>query len=362
MKRSILILVFSTALAAAVIAQTQVAPAPAQQDGTPSAQSTQQQAQQPSRTVVTTNLVIVPVTVKDSHGQLVADLTRDDFHVYEDNAERRIVSFSSDPVNISAVVLLDNDLSDKLKKQVQASLVAIAGAFGPHDEVALVTYDQFPTTVLDFSKDNDKLFTQLKRTELGSHSTFVYPDPATAGPINGAPQDPTSAVQVHGPPKYQAGDDLDDAVYTAGQMLKDRGRDRRKIIFLVSDGTNTHNNKHPFDQTAHSLLSADVSVYSISVTRSVPIGKSLIQRGVNSLENYAKITGGDMFYAAKEDDLDRMYTNVTEEARNEYTLTFQPNPSDKTKDFHSIVVTVDKPGLDVTSRDGYYLSSLIIGH
>jgi len=302
--------------------------------------------------------------VKDARGQLVSGLTRDDFRIIEDNLERKIVSFSAEPVPISAVVLIDNDLTDKQAKQVQASLNTISAAFGPADEVALVTYDQFPTTVSDFTNDNDSLYTQLKRVELGSHSTFVYPDPATAGPINPAPNDPTSAVRVKGPPKYQNTSFLDDALYAAGQMLKDRGRDRRKIIFLISDGSDAHDERHPYDVTLTSLLEGDVSVFSISVNHTVPIGKSLVQHGESELDKYAKLTGGDTFFAAKQDDLDRMYTNVTEEARNEYTLTFQPNTNNTTKDYHAIEVRVENHGsnLNILSRDGYYLSSFSIGH
>lgn len=334
-------------------------PAPAAQ------QSTQQPAQQPPPRpiTVTSNLVIVPVTVKDSRGQLVSGLTRDDFAIIDDKTERKIVGFSADPVPISAVLLFDNDLGDKQEKQVQASLETAAAAFGPYDEVALVTYDEYPTTITNFTKDNDALYASLKRLQLGSHNTFVYPDPETSGPINPAPNDPTSAVRVKGPPKYENTSFLDDALYAAGQMLKGRGRDRRKIVFLVSDGSDARSEKHPFDQTLTSLLEEDVSVYSISVTRSVPLGKSLVQHGESELDKYAKLTGGDTFFAAKQDDLDRMYTNLTEEARNEYTLTFQPEQSDVSKDYHPIEVRVENHGnnLNISARDGYYFSALSLG-
>jgi hypothetical protein len=89
-----------------------------------------------------------------------------------------------------------------------------------------------------------------------------------------------------------------------------------------------------------------------------------VQHGQSELGNYATKTGGDTFYAAKQEDLDRMYSNLTEEARNEYTLTFQPNTTDTSKDYHSIDVRVENHGtnLNILSRDGYYLSALSIGH
>ena len=362
-----------------LLAQTQAVPV--QQPAQPVAAPAQQA---PPRPIISpTNLVVVPVIVKDPQGQMVSGLTRDDFKVLVDGKVTRIVGFTDEAVPISAVIVLDNDLSDKQEKQVQASLETISAAFGPGDEVAVETYDQFPTTVSNFTGSNDTLYTMLKRLELGSHSTFVYPDPETAGPINPAPNDPTSGVRVKGPPKYQNTSFLDDAVYAAGQMLNEREKERcaeeekqagklgqpnrytcravRKIIFILSDGSDARNEKHPYDETLTALLEHDISVFSISVTRSVPFGKSLVQHGQSALVNYALKTGGDTFYAAKQDDLDRMYANLTEEARNEYTLTFVPAQKNTGNDYHPIVVDVENHGrnLDIRTRDGYYGSALM---
>ena len=146
------------------------------------------QPQQPPTIIVPTRVVIVPVTVKDSRGQLVAGLEKSDFRLFSDSIEQKIAGFSSDAIPLSTVVLIDNDLPDRAVTQVQKSLEAISGGFGPRDEVALVTYDQYPNLAFDFSTNNDQLFTQLKRLELGSHPTAVISDPTTAGPfINGKP-------------------------------------------------------------------------------------------------------------------------------------------------------------------------------
>jgi len=330
----------------------------------PAAPSQQSRPQQPAGIIQITRAVIVPVTVKDSSGQLVAGLVQSDFRLFSDNIEQKIAGFSSDAIPLSTVVLVDNDLPDRAVTQVQKSLVAIAGGFGPSDEVALVTYDQYPNLVSDFSTNNDQLFTQLKRLELGSHPTQIISDPTTAGPfINGQPVPTATGEPQHGSKRPQNTDSLDDAIYAAGEMLRTRPRDRRKIIFLVSDGSNSKYNHHTFDETLRMLLEADVSVYSISVTRSVPFGKSVAQRGIAAIDKYANQTGGDTFFASKDADLERLYSDVTEQARNEYTLTFYPPAeANNGKDFHSIEVRVERPGLNVTARSGYYQSAIAAGH
>jgi VWFA-related protein len=326
---------------------------PAQQKPAPAAQPDTR-----SRIVARTELVLVPVTVKDGRGQLVGDLERGDFRVLEDGVEQQIVLFDANPFPLSAVVLIDNDLAQRQAEQVQKSLVSISAGFGPGDEAAVVTYEQFPEMVADFSSNNDDLFTKLKRLQLGSHSTAVVADPTTAGPVINGQQLPSSqGVPIHGSARPKNNNALDDAIFAAGQMLRGRGRDRRKIIFLVSDGSNSRHNQHTFDETLRSLLESDISVYSISVSHSIP-GKSILQHGLGQADKYAVKTGGDTFYAGKEGDLDRLYSEVTEEARNQYTLTFAPHGADKAHDYHTIEVRVRRPGLNVSSREGYYQSAL----
>ena len=302
---------------------------------------------------IRTNLVIIPVTVKNRDSQLIGDLQRDEFRVFCDNVEQQIVFFTSDPFPLSAVVLIDNDLSIKSADQVQKSLTAISGGFGPNDEVAIVTYDQFPTTVSEFSFNNDLLFTQLKRLDLRSH----YPGAPVGGPLtSGATSNgrslETGAPTTLGVQQQKQDKDLDDAVYAAGEMLKSRGRDRRKIVFLISDGNNSRTNEHTLDQTLQLLLKSDISVYSISV------GHAFMQKESTRLERYATSTGGDTFYAGKDRGLENLYASVTEQARNQYTITFQPQDTDRSKDYHSIEVRVRRPDLDVTARQGYYQSGL----
>jgi VWFA-related protein len=329
-------------------------------------------APKPPVITTVTRRVIVPVTVKDSHGQLVGDLTRDEFRIFADGVEQKITGFSSEAVPLSAVVLLDNDLNQRVAVQVQKSLTTVASSFGPNDEVAVVTYDQFPQTVSDFSFNNDELYTLLKRIEIGTHNNQVNAGPTSSSPLGGGPPPtnggpvgsgppPAASLQIHGSQRYTSSDALNDALFAAGEMLKTRNRDRRKIIFLISDGSNSNSNEHSFEETLRSLLVADIAVYSISISHSLPVGKSIVQRGAAELDRYAGKTGGDTFYASKQPELERLYSSVTEQARNEYTLTFSPEDITKGQDYHPIEVRVKRADLSVNTRDGYYQSAIAPG-
>ncbi len=300
---------------------------------------------------VNVNFVVVPVAVKDSVGRLVADLAREEFRILEDDVEQRIEVFSSEPFPLSVVVLVDNDLEARVADQVEQTLPALVGGFSANDEVLLARFDQTFKEGKGFTHDPDQLLTQLKRTRVGGS-----PPPAPAGgPLSGAPringrpapgadQLPNSGIIIKG----QVSKNVDDAVFAAATLLKDRGRDRRKIIILISDGANSRHNKVSFGDSVRSLLSAGISVYGIGV------GNAYFNRRLTTLSKYARATAGDVFYGLKRGEIEQLYAGAFEQARNQYTLAYTPRGTDRSLEYHSIEVRVKRPGLYVQAREGYY--------
>ena len=305
-------------------------------------------AQQPRRLGTVSELVRVPVTVKNDKGQIIGDLRREEFRIFEDGREQQLALFSTDPYPLSVVVLIDNDMAVKVRDQVQKSLESISAGLGPQDEAALMLYDEFPQQIMDFTKNNDTVFTQLKRLRLREKATGDFGGPMTAPPsINNQSQLPE--VPNYGMRQEKVVKDLDDAVHAAGELLQSRGGDRRKMIFLIADGLNSHHNKYTYAQTVRLLLTADVSVYSITV------GSALIKHEPGRMTKYPEETGGDSFFASKGDKLEHLYSTTTEEARNQYLLGYVPQNAGG-GEYHSIEVRVERPGLNVTARKGYYYS------
>ena len=323
-------------------------------------------AQQPSlqnddargRITSRVSLVVVPVTVKNSAGELVSDLEQRDFRVFEDGIEQPIEVFSAEAAPLSAAILVDDDLKRSTAEKVQKTLETLAGAFSASDEVSLWRFDEVPEQVSeDFIAENDKLLTQLKHIDLSSSFPGVGSYTMTAGPRVNTAQPPgpaTVPAEANGHPNTKH---IDDAIFAAAEQLQNRPREHRKIIFLISDGQNAKNNTHKYDETLKLLLSNDISIYAVGV------GESNLNRGItflgnNILAKYAHATGGDIFYGGvSRENLEELYARVSEQARNQYTLAYSGAHTDRSKPYHSIEVRVKRPGLTLLTRDGYYLNA-----
>jgi Ca-activated chloride channel family protein len=330
-----------------------------QQSTTPAApeQSPQAPPQQnrQGKIIIPVNQVVVPVTVKDRSGRLIADLRRDEFRIFEDNIEQRIVYFGAEPTPISMVLLVDNDLKSKDAKQVTESLRSVVAGLSLNDEAFVCRFDQFFHMGKGFISDQDKLLTELKRTHLDDEpSVSSSGAPFNNAPsINGhsatgdAPNNTGGLINIKGQPTKA----LDDAVYAAAQLLKDRDpeRQRRKVIFLISDGVNGPKfNTNNYDTVLKELLRYNIAVYGVGV------GSAYFERRFERLSKYAHDTGGDVYYGLKSRAMEELYTKVTEEARNQYTLAYAPSGTDRGSDYHSIEVRVRREGLTILTREGYY--------
>ncbi len=331
------------------------AQAPAKSQDIQSPASTQNPTDSQTTLKFNVNYVFLPVTVKDGAGRLVADLTRGEFRIIDDNVEQRLEFFSAEAFPLSVVILLDNDLKSKDAQQLESSLSALVAGLSTNDEAFVCRFDQNFHPGKGFTRDQEKLLTEIHRTRLDDTKSDA-PPPAPGGTFSGPTINGQSVTSVGAPPTAPStmviGDKttkaLDDAVYEAAQLLKDRGRDRRKMIFLISDGDNGKTNHYTYENTVKELLRYGISVYSLGV------GGGFFERKFSRLQSYAHDSGGDVFYAAKRNSLEELYSRVTEQARNQYTLGYNPKGNDKTKDYHTVEVRVRREGLSILTREGYY--------
>lgn len=350
-KSALLAVALLCVIPASLLSQDPVPPSPAAQEPDAS-----QKPQGPKPIQVVTNAVVVPVTVKDHSGNLVPDLHKDEFRVFEDSVEQEITRLSIEPYPLSLVILIDNDLRSKDQQQVEPSLVSIVGGLSERDEAFICRFDQFFHEGDGFTKNQDTLITELKRTDIASKTSVAPPGGPFNGPtVNnapapGAPPNPAGLTAIKGQPTKV----LDDAVYASAMLLKDRDSSkRRKMILLISDGQNGAKfNTHSYDETKAELLRQGIIVYSVAT------GSSYFERKFNRLVNYSRDTGGDIYYGAKQQAFSEFYSRIAEEARNQYTLYYSPK-GERKLDYHTIEVRVRREGLTILARQGYYGGTLI---
>ncbi|HEY4839223.1 MAG TPA: VWA domain-containing protein [Candidatus Acidoferrales bacterium] len=330
----------------------QLAPPAAQTPQTQAQQQSQAQPQQqkPPSIVSRSEEVLVPVTVKSQNGDMVTSLRKEDFRILEDGVEQRITNLKSDPVPISAVILLDDSLKKKPQDELQASIRAIAGGFGVKDEAAIFRFDQFPQQLTDFISDPDELLTQLGRVQISGgevakqDNSQLAPPPTIGAPSGpGLPANPP--VQLFGGNGIKS---INDAVYAAAQLLRTRPHDNRKIIFLVSDGVDSRGSKYSLEDTVRMAQQAEAAVYSIGV------GVPVADKFHTVLRTFAAQTGGDIFFASSSADLERFYSRIADQARNQYTLSYSPDHKDRVVTYHRIEVRVKLQNLTVEARQGYF--------
>lgn len=320
---------------------------------------------------VNTTFVNVPVTVKDDHGRLVAGLLPKDFQVLENGQVQKIAFFTSDPFPLTAAVVLDLSMPDNELAKIRETLPALMGAFGQFDEVSVYTYGSSVTRVQGFTPAQNDVFIQtikqLQKNSRGRNSGVpVLGGPMASGPtVSGRSVDPGAQQTVNAPQNpstsiYEPESHvLNDAILAAAQDLATRSRDRRRILFVISNGRELHSDAS-YSQVLKVLLTQQITLYGVAVGEAAIPGYRTLERvhlpgqGYGDiLPRYANATGGQVFAEFSEQAIETAYNQVTVVAKNQYTLGYY-TPNKQLGGYREIEVRVLKPDLKVQARAGYY--------
>jgi len=314
---------------------------------------------------VTTNLVLVPVTVTDNQGRLVGGLLPKDFSVLESGQKQTLKFFTSDPFPLSAAVVIDTGMPDVGLKKVQETLSALQGAFSQFDEIGIYTYSSTVGRVADFAGVGKQLTATLNQVK--GYSGANNGPPVTSGPlgpqgpyINGHPLD-TPVTPVSAPPKVARV--LNDAILLAARDLSKRDRARRKIIFIISDGRE-QGSTASYKDTLKVLQTQNITVYAVGVEgAAIPIYDRLQRIHLpktgaalgysDILPKYVNATGGGTVYSEMaQADIERAYARAIGDARNQYTLGYSPKAG--IGGYREIEVVVRRRDVKVYAKRGYY--------
>ncbi len=325
--------------------------------------------------VVQVNFVQVPVTVKDSKGNLVSGLTWRDFTVYENSTREPLRVFSVDPEPLSVAFVIDQTLPSNVMDQVNRSMGSIEGALTPYDEAAVFTYTNGAKEWTGFTGGQSSRLPAVLSLAQATGSDPSVPvtggNPFAACPIsiNGNCADPTlnpgGSTQTNGqldlPKEIHT---LNDAILAAAKELSTRPKERRRIIFVISDGKE-YGSKATWKEVVRYLQTNHVAVYATLVGDSAHWGVEWLDRihvpltGVydNILYRYTVATGGDYYAEGNVNGIERSYAKIADQARDQYTLGYLSHESIYDDKFRHVEVRVDRPNVTVISMDGYWPSA-----
>jgi VWFA-related protein len=178
--------------------------------------------------------------------------------------------------------------------------------------------------------------------------------------VNGAPVGGPIIQPVNTPPRESHV--LNDAILRAALDLAKRDRTRRKLIFVISDGrelgskTNYREVLRVLETHGIQVKAVVVDSGALPVYRQVEKIHHLPGQGYSDiLPRYCSATGGgEILPELSRNAIEEAYAQITSEARNQYTLAYVPKATTGPATYRNIEVLVDKKGLNIYTKAGYY--------
>ncbi|HEY2467847.1 MAG TPA: VWA domain-containing protein [Terracidiphilus sp.] len=333
--------------------------------------------------------VLVPVTVRDKKGALVASLDKNDFSLTEDGRPQVIKSLSREtnlPYKLGLLVDTSKSVSSALEQErkaggmfVDAMLPAEPRVKDP-DQAFLIHFDREVELLEDFTPSRDKLHHELD--DMSASRVASRDD--SEGPE-------TTGDDRERPSRARGGTQLYDAIFLAADELM-KHQDGRKALVVFSDGVD-RGSKDTMNDAVDAADRSNVAIYTIyfkgQEERDSNFGfpggnrrggggypgggggypgggggypggggqrrqpKAVVD-GKKIMQEIATRTGGHAYEAKKREDLDAIYKLIAEELRGQYLLTYTPDKVDNEGGYHKIALKATKGDLQVSTREGYY--------
>lgn len=356
------------------------------QPGEPKLKGENEAAQPDQKISVEVKVVNILASVRDKKGKTIGDLTKDDFVLTEDGKPQEIAYFAKEsdlPLRLGLMV--DTSMSQRrvLGEERDASYGFLDHLLRVDKDLAFVIhFDREVELLQEFTASRPKLQAalQLLQTPEGSMGGRRGGGGGSGGGGNGGQGGPGGWGGGGGQRgRGGAGTLLYDSIYLAADelMKKEQGR---KALIILSDGVD-HGSRETLVSAIEDAQKADTIVYSIlfkddegygggrpGFGMGGPMGggpmgggrrgggQRMPERvdGKKILEQISRETGGRLFEVSKKEPIDKIYAQIEEELRNQYSIGY-PVAKDATPGYHKLSLTAKKKDLIVQARDGYYL-------
>jgi Ca-activated chloride channel homolog len=307
---------------------------------------------------VSSNLVMVPVSVVDANGEPFRGLQVNDFHLVEEGREQQITDIGNpDEVPLDIAILFDVSSSVSQKGffnfQQRAAASFLKQVLKPVDRAAVFTIT-----------DQPRLVSPLASAETAAAKILTIP--AAMSPV------PTAFY---------------DTVMAAAKYLVEKSAERhRRVIVVISDGDDNFSSivkdltvaqyranqkggvtsaaayqnllerrRRAVLEVQKAVQQSDAAFYSINPGGSSVRLNQISMRAQTAMESIAQSTGGTAFVPDGEQGLERVFSEVAAELRGQYLLQYYSNSQASGAQFRRIAVTLPTHAeLRVRARQGYY--------
>lgn len=279
---------------------------------------------------VKVNVVNVLTTVRTKKGEIVRDLTKDDFSILENGRPQKIGYFLRETdLPLTLGLMVDTSMSQRrvMATERGASARFLEQVVRPKDRVFIMQFD---------------MAVQLKTQPTSSFKelddALAYVDTPTRRELQS---------QVGG------GTLLYDAIVTASRDIM-QGKTGRKALIVLTDGVDNGSEAKVGD-AIDAAQRADTLVYSILFSDSGAYRFMMLSPdGRRVLERISRETGGAMLEVKKSQTLDDIFARIQDELRSEYNLGFVSDVPVRTSEFRKLQVTTNQKDMIVQARDRYW--------
>lgn len=253
--------------------------------------------------------VIVPVIVTD-RGKFVRGLQKQDFELLEDGVTHQVASLASEEAPLDLVLAVDISGSmEEALKEVKPAVRQLLSKLRPGDAATLIGF-------------NDTTFVVAER-EVDPQAREAAVDLLTSW----------------------GGTALYDATISALDMVS-RGWGRKAVV-IFSDGDDRHSLARREAAIAR-VQASDAMVFTVGFG-----GAGRVPELRQSLETYAKSSGGRAFFPRTTKELDAVFDEIVREMSHQYVLSYSPNHPERGPGWRSIKVQVRQGTYSIRARQGY---------
>ena len=290
---------------------------------------------------VDVDIVNILCTVRDKNGALIPNLQKDDFVVKEDGREQTIRYFAREtdlPLTIGLLVDVSPSQRNLIETERRTASQFFSSVLRPKDMAFLISFGPEVEQLQDYTNSTKLLNQGLDELRPLGPAVGIQP-----GPVPTISQ-PRGTV-------------LFDAVYLAANE-KLKGEVGRKAIVIITDGVDTGSHVKLAEalEAAHKADSIIYSIYYVDPSAYYGSG-GFYYPNDSDLKKMSEETGGRLFRVDKKNPLNKIFDQIQEEMRSQYSIGYTPANATRDGSFRRLDVKTNRKDLKTQNRKGYYASA-----